>query len=358
MRDPFSWSFAIPGRLFGIVVRVHILFPVFVAAIILRAGLSEGAVQGIWADAVLLMGLLFLSVLLHEFGHCFAARYVGGDASDVLLWPLGGLANVDMPHAPRAHFIVAAGGPLVNVFLCIASALILSFAFEAHWRPPFDPFHWILRCTAPDSIAMTRWDGTAEYLNHLSLPVILGQLFWVNWGLLLLNVLIIGYPLDGGRMFQSVLWPYVGYRQATFSAVVAGFIFMFLLFVVGLFSNEVMWLLLAFFIYTACKQQWIILETGGEESSFGYDFSQGYTSLEKEREREEQQVRVRQPSFFQRWRQRRAARKMLREQQRQEAEETRLDELLQKIQNSGAGSLTEEEQRFLNKVSERKRNRP
>ena len=41
-------------------------------------------------------------------------------------------------------------------------------------------------------------------------------------------------------------------------------------------------LCLALFIYVACQQQWILLETGGEESLFGYDFSQGYTSLERD----------------------------------------------------------------------------
>ena len=101
-------------------------------------------------------------------------------------------------------------------------------------------------------------------------------------------------------------------------------------------------LLLAVFIYTACKQQWIILETGGEDSLFGYDFSEGYTSLEKER----QNNRARQPNFFQRWRQRRAARKLLREQQRQEADGARMDQLSQKIQHSGTGSLTEEDDAF------------
>jgi len=65
-----------------------------------------------------LMGLLFFSVLLHEFGHCFAARSVDGEANEVLLWPLGGLAKCELPHSAWAHFVTAAGGPAVNVLLC------------------------------------------------------------------------------------------------------------------------------------------------------------------------------------------------------------------------------------------------
>ena len=46
----------------------------------------------------------------------------------------------------------------------------------------------------------------------------MARLFWVNYLNFLLNAFVIGFPLDGGRMFQSVLWGYVGYRQATLAA--------------------------------------------------------------------------------------------------------------------------------------------
>ena len=284
MRDPFTWSFPV-GRMFGITVRVHLLFPIFALGMILRT-VHAINVPGVWIDASILMGLTFLSVLLHEFGHCFMARSVGGDANEVLLWPLGGLANVDVPHSARANFLVTAGGPLVNLVICLVSGLALVFAFEQSWWPPFNPLVWSLCPTslAPGQIFMTHWDGSLEPISHLAAPVILGQIFWVNWGLFLFNVLILGYPLDGGRMLQAGLWPFVGYRQATMCAVFSGFIFMILILIVSFGWNEVMLLLLAVFIYTACKQQWIILETGGEDSLFGYDFSQGYTSLEKERQ--------------------------------------------------------------------------
>src|SRR5689334_24738339 len=49
----------------------------------------------------------------------------------------------------------------------------------------------------------------------------------------------------------------------------------------------------------------IVLETGGEESLFGYDFSQGYTSLE--RDQPTAAPAAPKLSWFQRWRQKRAA---------------------------------------------------
>jgi len=131
--------------------------------------------------------------------------------------------------------------------------------------------------------------------------------------------------------------------------------FMFIVALYGVVTNEVLAICLAYFIYVSCKHQWIVLETGGEDSLFGYDFSQGYTSLEKD---QPAPVRRKQPNFLQRWLQRRATRKLLRQQQRQQEEESRMDQLLEKIQRFGKDSLTEEEHRFLKRVADRYRNRP
>jgi hypothetical protein len=97
----------------------------------------------------------------------------------------------------------------------------------------------------------------------------------------------------------------------------------------------------------------IVLETGGEEGIFGYDFSQGYTSLEKD---EPPPPRKRQ-SWWQRWQQRRKARRLQREEEQRVAEESRLDTLLEKVQREGLTALTEEEKRFLKRASDRFRDR-
>ena len=47
-----------------------------------------------WADYLISIVLLFVIVLLHEFGHCFGCRFVGGDADEIVMHPLGGLALV------------------------------------------------------------------------------------------------------------------------------------------------------------------------------------------------------------------------------------------------------------------------
>src|SRR6185312_3994888 len=60
--------------------------------------------------------VLFLIVLLHEFGHALACRQVGR-ANRIVLWPLGGVAYVDPPPRPGATLWSIAAGPLVNVVL-------------------------------------------------------------------------------------------------------------------------------------------------------------------------------------------------------------------------------------------------
>ena len=161
--------------------------------------------------------------------------------------------------------------------------------------------------------------------------------------------------MDSGRMLQSALWPWLGYRQATLFAVFAGFAMVFLVGLYGIIQTSVMSMCLALFIGTACHRQWVILETGGEDGVFGYDFSQGYTSLE--RDQIQAAPPVRRVSWWRRWLQRRAARKMQREVEEREAEERRLDELLDKLHRQGRGALTDEEQRFMKRVSDRYRNR-
>ena len=367
MRDPFLWSIPL-GRVFGITVRVHILFPVVTLAMILRFALKTNEqghpyyIEGTWIDGVMLAVLLFVSVLLHEFGHCFAARWVDGDATEIMMWPLGGLAYVDLPQEPRAHFITAGAGPAVNLLLCLVSALLLAFTVDPSFQPPWNPLVCPFR-GAPEqvqllpewthgAIGLYTWGGKLEAVPAVW-PIVLARFFWVNWALSLFNLALVCFPMDAGRMLQSALWPKLGFRQATLIVIYAGFVMTIVVGLLSIIYNEILVFCLAVFIYMSCRTQLFILETGGEEGLFGYDFSQGYTSLERDQPR----VTTRRTSWWKRWRDRRAARKLQREQETREADERRLDELLQKVQRLGMTALTDEERRFMKRVSDRYRNR-
>jgi stage IV sporulation protein FB len=354
MRDVLSWSFPI-GQLFGIMIRVHFVLPIVMVGLIGRAWVGKDYPVGAWQDASMLMALMFVSILLHEFGHCFAARYMDGEADEVLLWPLGGLAFCrSLPHTPSAHFVTALGGPLVNVALCIITGLVLMLAFE--YIPPFNPFWDPYRYKdAILDIHLTRWDGK-DFTD--SVPVIiLARAFWINWILLLFNIVLVGHPFDSGRMLQAALWPRLGHYTSSKYAIYAGFV---VAVIVGLYSivySEPLMAYLTIFIFIACAQEWVTLESAHEDSLFGYDFSQGYTSLEKD-DAQPAPPKPQKQNFIQRWLARRAARKQQEEAEQREAEDRRMDELLEKIQKFGKESLTDEEHRFLKRVSDRYKNRP
>ena len=108
--NPLNWSLTL-GRLSGIRVRVHLLFILWILLEFFKTLASDSGSVAMWA---LISFMFFAVVLVHEFGHCFGARYVGGDADDILMWPLGGLATVQAPMNSRAQFITTAAGPMVN----------------------------------------------------------------------------------------------------------------------------------------------------------------------------------------------------------------------------------------------------
>jgi len=93
-----SWSLNI-GKVAGTVVRVHITFLLFLAWIF-AASYAAGGAATAW-DSLVFMVLLFLCVLLHEFGHIFTARAFGVPTPYVTLLPIGGVAQLErIPEEP------------------------------------------------------------------------------------------------------------------------------------------------------------------------------------------------------------------------------------------------------------------
>ena len=364
MRDLTSLSLSL-GRWFGgVTVRVHWLFFLFIIPALLRVAFFPGnpghpedkLPDGAWIDMCFVLAILIVSVLAHEYGHCIGAWSVNGSATEILLWPLGGLAYVDVPHTPRANFITTAAGPAVNLVLCVACALLLlavhGSPLQPHWWKPWDGF---IGRDFNQQVVLYNWNWEPQPVSPYSAAALLEWGFYVNYVLFLLNLLP-GFPLDGGRLLQAVLWPRVGYRHAMQIAVFVGFGAGVVVVLFAMWCYNFLAAGLGLFIWIACWNQYRILETGGEDSLFGhYDFSQGYTSLE--RDEEPARPRPRRKTWWQRLWDERAARKRQREKEQREAEERRMDELLEKIQRQGQSALTDEERRFLKRVSDRYKHR-
>jgi Zn-dependent protease len=135
---------------------------------------------------------LFLIVLVHEFGHALACRQVGGFANRIVLWPMGGVAYVDPPQRPGATLWSIAAGPLVNVALL--------------------PILWIV-------VRASRIAGLPSSQHDLFL--LLRSVFYINFGLLIFNILPI-YPLDGGQILRSLLWFVMGRARSLLVATILG----------------------------------------------------------------------------------------------------------------------------------------
>lgn len=124
---------------------------------------------------LVLMLLIFVLVLAHEFGHIFVARRFGTKCPKVILCAIGGLAVMDHePKTPGAEFAVAFAGPLVNIWFIAMAAMF------ANLIP-----HWIL------------------------VPFI-----FVNALIAIFNI-IPAFPMDGGRMLRAGLWKLMGKKWAT-----------------------------------------------------------------------------------------------------------------------------------------------
>src|SRR3954469_18155780 len=107
-------------------IQVYLHFSWFLIAAYQLTQLKAMYRSPIWAVAEYLS--LFAIVLLHEFGHALACRQTGGEANQIVLWPLGGIAFVNPPRRPGAMLWSIAAGPLVNVLLFpILSGFILYF---------------------------------------------------------------------------------------------------------------------------------------------------------------------------------------------------------------------------------------
>lgn len=194
--DFLNGSFRV-GRLFGITIRVHILFVIWIAFRLITGG-------GDWQFHAAFLALLFGIVLVHELGHCFGARSVGGFAENILMWPLGGLAYAHAPMTPWAQFVAVACGPLVNLIFCVISGGVLVAMTGAYQLVLLNPFGGLLVPSAG-----------AGWLGYVFI------FYQVNLLLLAFNLLPI-YPLDGGQLFQCLLWPFMGLQQAMTTACQVG----------------------------------------------------------------------------------------------------------------------------------------
>lgn len=159
---------------------------------------GSGPIEALISACVVLF--LFIFVVLHEFGHAFAARYYGIAVPRILLLPIGGMAQMSaIPRNPWQEFVITIAGPAVN-FAIIGVVMI------------FAPFH------SDQILAHVR-----EFFGLHVAPGTDTELHWPQF-IMLINLLMGGFnlipvfPMDGGRMLRAALASRLPYVKATFIA--------------------------------------------------------------------------------------------------------------------------------------------
>jgi Zn-dependent protease len=342
MRDVLSWSLSL-GRWANVQVRLHAFFLLLVV-FVLHAATTQA--WPLWY-AVSLLGILLASLLLHEAAHVLAARRAGGHADQILIWPLGGLIPAAAPRDVRAELLVAVAGPLAN--LLAAAATLPALLILKKWSL----WQLINPLVAP-------YDGAGAAAAWGHLPECLALVFWLNWLLFLVNLLP-AFPLDGGRIVHAALWLGIGQRSVTLGAVLVSQLTGLLLLGAAWFVHNgefsYAWAPLAILgvvsFFSARSEAVGTTDVHRDDDPLGYDFSQGYTSLERDLHGESKA----ELGPVGRWLEERREARQERQRQIEEDEERRVDDILARLHITGLMGLSPEDRQILDRVSARYRNR-
>lgn len=181
-----GWSWRI-CRIAGIDVYVHATFALLLLWVGYASYQPRHSVNDVLAGLAFIL-CLFGIIVLHELGHALTARRFGIKTRDITLLPIGGVARLErMPEDPKQELLVALAGPAVNAVL----AGLLFVVLLVGDLPLMGP------------------EEMGSFSGNL-----VGQLFLVNVGLALFNLLP-AFPMDGGRVFRAILAMRLDYVRAT-----------------------------------------------------------------------------------------------------------------------------------------------
>jgi Zn-dependent protease len=322
--NPLMWLLtgSVPlFTVFGVRVRMHASLLVFMVLQLLFSGGPRGIGP---KSALTSMAILFISVLLHEFGHIFGARIMGGRGEEILMWPLGGLAYADPPRRPWPSLVTTVCGPLVNFVICLITGVALVIMSRSAGAIPWFPFATGLKSFIPTSDAQF-------------------YIFWiflVNYALLMFNLLLVFYPFDGGRIVQELLWFKVGYYKSMMFATAVGMVGACVVAAVGLATMSLLLILIAGFgFYTCYQQRQMLKQAGPDDFESESLYAAAYEPLTPKRKK------------VSRW----AARRAEKQQRQAREEQASIDAILAKVSAKGMNSLTWFEKRTLKRATERQR---
>jgi Zn-dependent protease/predicted transcriptional regulator len=168
-------------KLFGFPIRVDVTW--LLILLLVTSSLAEGffpinhpglPVTAYWAMGFVAAIGLFLSIIFHELSHSLVARHYQIKIDGITLFIFGGVAEMrNEPASPKVEFLMAIVGPLASILLAVL----------------FFYLHFL----------------TKSYEVNRGLVLIFYYLGYMNALLAGFN-LVPAFPLDGGRVFRSILW--------------------------------------------------------------------------------------------------------------------------------------------------------
>ena len=212
-----KWSWKL-GSIAGIDIRIHTTFLLLLFWIGLLAYQHHhnlfSALEGI-----LFTTAIFVTVVLHELSHALTARLFGIQTKNILLLPIGGIAQMEkIPEKPWEGLLVSLAGPAVN-FLLAGIIFVFLLITGSSIQPQSSLF-----------VEGSFWT----------------RFMWVNISIAVFNLLP-AYPMDGGRALRSFLAFWLSPLQATQIAATLGQLMAVAFFFLGLFFSPLL-MLIALFI--------------------------------------------------------------------------------------------------------------
>lgn len=188
--EPPRTEYDVQFRIFGIPVRIHPFF--WILAVLL--GLRNSTAQ----ELLIWVGVVLVSILVHELGHAVAIRYFGWTPR-IVLYSFGGLAIYDANFAPwqsgrrpkktgATQILISLAGPAAGFAL---ASIVVGLLYATRHEILFPWFGGV------------RTLGSGTTLGPTAMGNLVFDLLQVNiyWGIL--NLMPI-YPLDGGQVAREL----------------------------------------------------------------------------------------------------------------------------------------------------------
>jgi Zn-dependent protease/predicted transcriptional regulator len=228
LKDRLANSFKI-GTFWGIPLKVHWTFGLlmlFVGYTAFTTNLTMWQAVGFMSTIF----VLFLCVVMHEYGHALMAKRLGVMTQDIILSPIGGVARLTtMPENPLKELKIAFAGPFVNLVIGGLIAIGLYLYDGTYWPTLKDfKFH--------EPIELARY------------------VVWINAMLFFFN-LIPAFPMDGGRILRAFLATRMSHFKATNIATFVGRVLAVGFIIYGIFSQELVLAMIGLVIFMMAGQE-------------------------------------------------------------------------------------------------------